>query len=157
MGVISALNVRQNVFVDLCNSICCKHLHDDISLASFSSDTQVDDLRCICILVHMSLDLNRFIRVEFVYIDLPRLLELLLELFANWDDFSIFHKLLWELIQELILGHWVQAIQVSQLSKLWVLPHLVVVGLINHVNRLKRHTLRVFLFQIVREVAIENV
>ena len=47
--------------------------------------------------------------------------------------------------------------QVRQLLEPGILPKLIVVRLIHHVDRLEGNTIRVFLFQIVREVPIQDI
>ena len=85
------------------------------------------------------------------------LLEFLFELLSDRYDISILDDLLGELIEELLLRQWVETIKIRQLFESWVLPQLIVIRLIDHVNRLERDALGVLLLQIVREVAVKDV
>ena len=79
--------------------------------------------------------LYRFIRIEFVNINMVRFLEFLFKLLTDWYDVSIFDHLLRELVQEFLLGHWIQTIEVGQLAESWVLFKLVVIGFIDQIDR----------------------
>ena len=86
-----------------------------------------------------------------------RFLEFLFELLTNWYDVSVLDNLLRELVQKLLLGHWIKTVEVGQLAESWVLSQLVVIGFINHIDWFQWDTLWVLNLQIVREVSIENV
>ena len=94
----------------------------------------------------MSDSLYRFIRIELVNINMVRFLEFLLELLADWYDVSIFNDLLRELVQKFLLCHWVKTVEISQLAESWVLSKLVVVGVINHIDRFEWDTFGVLKF-----------
>jgi len=83
----------------------------------------------------MGYSLYRFIRIEFVNINMIRFLEFLFKLLTDRYDVSIFDNLLRELVQEFLLGHWIQTIEVSQLAESWVLFELVVIGFIDQIDR----------------------
>ena len=158
MSAILALNIGQNILVHLRNFVRGEHLNDDVPLASLCPHSQVDNLGCIDVVCsNVSLHLDWLVGVEFVDIDLARLFELLLQLFSDGDDLAVLQHLLWELIQELFLRHWVQTVQVRQLPEFRILSQLVVISLINHVHRLERHSIRILFLQIIREVAIKDV
>ena len=94
----------------------------------------------------MSDSLYRFIRIELVNINMVCFLEFLLEFLTNWYDISIFNNLLRELVQKFLLCHRVKTVEISQLAESWVLSKLVIVGIINHIDRFERDTFGVFNF-----------
>lgn len=63
-----------------------------------------------------------------------RFLEFLFELLTDWYDVSVLDDLLRELVQKLLLGHWIKTVEVGQLAESCVLSQLVVIGFINHVD-----------------------
>ena len=156
MSAILALDVRENVLVDLADLVRGEHLDDHVAFASLRAHSQRDNVSGFDFTrVDMRLHLDRLIRIQLVNIDLPiGLLEFLFELFSDWNDISIFNDLLGELVQELLLRHWIQSIQVCKLFKPRILSQLVVISLINHVDGLKGDTFGILLLQVIREVAV---
>lgn len=159
MSTILALDVWEHIVVHLANLVCSEHLDDDVALACLCAYTQRDNVGCLnFIYVDVGFNLDRLIRIQFVDIDLTiGLLEFLFELFSDWYDISILDDLLGELVEELLLGHRVETIKIRQLLESWVLPQLIVIRLIDHVDWLQRDALGVLLLQVVREVAVEDV
>jgi len=158
-GAIGALNVRPDVVIDASYGISRKHLDDHVALACLSPDAQVDDLACLNLVrVHVRVHFDRFIRVEFVHVDHAScLLELLFELFSDGNQLAVLDHLLGELVEELLLGHGIQTVQVVQLLEARVLAKLIVVRLVAQIDRFERHTVGVLRFQIVREITIQDI
>ena len=158
-GAICTLNVRPDVLVDAGYGVCCEHFDDHVALAGLGPDAKVYDLAgLVLVRVHVRLHFDRFIRVEFIDVDHAScFLELLLELFANGDQLTVLDNLLGELVEELLLGHGIEPVQIVDLLEARVLPKLVVVGLVAQVNRFEWHSVGVLRLQIVREVAVQDV
>ena len=55
----------------------------------------------------MSLDLDGLVRIQLVHVDLVGLSEFLLKFLTNGNNVTVLNHLLRELIQELLLRHWV--------------------------------------------------
>jgi len=56
-----------------------------------------------------------------------------------------------------LLGHWVEPIEIAELLESGILPKLVIVSLIAHIDRFEGHSLRVLGLQIIREVPVQNI
>ena len=156
---ICTLDVWQHVVVDTSNRVSSEHLDDHIPLASFSANAQIDKLACLDLSrINVRLHLDRLVRVQLVDVDVAaRLLEFLFEFLTDRNDVAIFNKLLRELVEEFLLRHWVQTVEVTELFKPRVLPQLVVVSLVAKVDRFERDSIRVLCFEIIWEIAIQYI
>ena len=105
--VIASFNVCQHIVVNLGDRVCCQHLDDHVTLTSLGAHSQVYNLRGVCILCDMSLDLDGLVRIQLVHVDLVGLSEFLLKFLTNGNNVTVLNHLLRELIQELLLRHWV--------------------------------------------------
>jgi len=73
----------------------------------------------------MRLRLLRFVEVQLARVYLLGLLETFFEFFADWYDVSVDDLVCRELVQEFLLRHGVQAVQVHQCFKLRILLQLL--------------------------------
>ena len=106
----------------------------------------------------MGLELDWFIRVQFAHINLLCLLELLLQFFSYRYVFAILDLAFWELLEEFLLRHWGESVEISErLHFRIILDHVWCVSLVRHVDGLDRHTLRVLLLEIVGEVSVQDI
>ena len=124
VSALCSFDVRSDVLVDFGNRVSHQQLEQDGLLACLCPDPKVDDVCCInLVLFNVCLRAYRFVAVQLANINLLGFLESLLKLFTDGNQLSVLDFVLWELIEELLLGHGARAIDVEYCLEFWVVLH----------------------------------
>lgn len=145
--------------------ISSQQFYDYRSLAGLSSDPERNNLTSIVIrlvLGYLCECFNGFVRVQLGQIHLARLFKSLFKFLTDRHDFTLINDVLRKLVEELFLTQALNAVfkkilQEAELGVLSILQHVGRECVIRKVYGLKRHAIRIVLFQIVREVSVKNV